>query len=92
MVGRGCPFNCAYCCNRMLRDLYRGKGNYVRRHSVDRVLGEINKAKANYEIRSIDFIDDDFISDKGWLHSFLDRYRKEIQLPFRIFFLEEANN
>ena len=82
MVGRGCPFNCAYCCNRELKRIYRGKGKYVRRHSVDRVLGEINKVKENYGVRTIDFIDDDFISDKVWLHSFLEGYRKEIKLPF----------
>ena len=82
MIGRGCPFNCAYCCNRMLRDIYQGKGNYVRRHRVDRVLQEIKRARKNYGMRMIDFIDDDFISDKEWLYSFLKRYSKEIKLPF----------
>ena len=82
MVGRGCPFNCTYCCNRELQRIYRGKGKFVRRHGVNRVLREINKVKELYGIRTIDFIDDDFISDKAWLRSFLEEYRKEIKLPF----------
>jgi len=82
MVGRGCPFNCAYCCNRELKRIYQGKGKYVRRHSVDRILNEIKEARKNYDMKTIDFIDDDFISDKEWLHSFLEGYSKEIKLPF----------
>ena len=33
LTTRGCPHHCAYCCNRFLRELYQGKGNYVRKRS-----------------------------------------------------------
>lgn len=82
MIGRGCPFDCSYCCNRALKKMYQGKGKYVRRHSVDRILNEIKQVKEQYGVRTIDFIDDDFISDKPWLRSFLERYREEIKVPF----------
>lgn len=82
MVGRGCPFACAYCCNRALRDIYRGKGRYVRRRSVDSVLEEITRVRMDHGLRMIDFSDDDFISDRAWLSLFLERYAKEIGLPF----------
>lgn len=82
MVGRGCPFNCSYCCNKMLRDLYKGKGKYVRRHGMDRVLNEIKRVKEKYGMRMIEFIDDDFTANKQWLRSFLNEYREKIKLPF----------
>ena len=82
MIGRGCPFNCAYCCNKILRDLYLGKGRYIRRHSVYRIIEEIKRVEKKFGIKMIDFIDDDFISDKQWLQSFLERYSNEIKLPF----------
>ena len=34
---RGCPFKCTYCYNSKYHEIYRGKGKFVRRFSVDRV-------------------------------------------------------
>ena len=39
LVGRGCPFNCTYCCNHQLRKISRGK--YVRFRSPENVIAEI---------------------------------------------------
>ena len=41
--GRGCPYNCAYCCSPSLRKLFAGLGKFVRRHSVAWVLGRYSK-------------------------------------------------
>lgn len=82
MIGRGCPFNCSYCCNNALRQLYNGKGGYVRRHSVARVIDELDRARRAYTLRTVDFIDDDFISNKAWLRAFLQEYARVIRLPY----------
>jgi radical SAM superfamily enzyme YgiQ (UPF0313 family) len=66
----------------MRKDIYRGKGKWVRRHSVEYVINEIIKLRDTYGIRSIDFIDDDFIVDKPWLRSFLEIYKQKINLPY----------
>lgn len=39
LLGRGCPFECTYCCNRTLRKLAPGK--YVRLRSPDNVIEEL---------------------------------------------------
>ncbi len=40
-LGRGCPYQCTYCCNHALRKLSPGK--YVRFRSVDNVMREIKE-------------------------------------------------
>ncbi|MCM8761087.1 MAG: B12-binding domain-containing radical SAM protein [Candidatus Omnitrophica bacterium] len=39
LLGRGCPFNCTYCCNHALRRI--AQGQYVRLRSVDSITREI---------------------------------------------------
>ncbi|MFX0094637.1 MAG: B12-binding domain-containing radical SAM protein, partial [Candidatus Hodarchaeota archaeon] len=39
LIGRGCPFQCPYCCNHALRKLASGK--YVRLRSVENILLEV---------------------------------------------------
>ena len=39
LVGRGCPFNCTYCCNHRLKKVSSGK--YVRFRSPENVIAEI---------------------------------------------------
>jgi anaerobic magnesium-protoporphyrin IX monomethyl ester cyclase len=46
LVGRGCPFQCTYCCNHALAILSEGK--YVRLRSPGNVLDEILALKETY--------------------------------------------
>ncbi|UCH37115.1 MAG: glycosyltransferase, partial [Candidatus Bathyarchaeota archaeon] len=41
LLGRGCPYNCTYCCNHAIRKL--AKGPYVRFRSPDNIIGEIEE-------------------------------------------------
>jgi radical SAM superfamily enzyme YgiQ (UPF0313 family) len=41
LLGRGCPFNCTYCCNHALRRIAGGK--YVRFRSPRNIIVEINE-------------------------------------------------
>ena len=43
---RGCPYHCTFCNNTAWANLYRGKGSWVRRRSIDNVLAEIDKARS----------------------------------------------
>ncbi len=84
--GRGCAFNCSYCCNNILRRTYRGTpGKFLRRRSVDNVLSELHRAIERFPLRQIHFVDDIFIIDEGWVGRFCERYRDEIGLPFKCF-------
>lgn len=84
LVARGCPYNCSFCHNQLLRDLYNGKGRYIRRHTIQRVIDEIMDLKQRYgnTMRWVSFVDDLFIMDRKWLKDFLNIYKKDIALPF----------
>lgn len=82
MAGRHCQFACSYCYNPVLQDLYKGRGTFFRKHSVDYVLRECKELVAQYRPRSFTFVDEFFSADKNWLSDFSARYRKEIKVPF----------
>jgi radical SAM superfamily enzyme YgiQ (UPF0313 family) len=46
LLGRGCPFECTYCCNHALKRLALGK--YVRLRSCDNVLREVREVLEKY--------------------------------------------
>jgi len=46
LVGRGCPFQCTYCCNHVLRKL--APGTYVRFRSPDNILKEVREVIAKF--------------------------------------------
>jgi radical SAM superfamily enzyme YgiQ (UPF0313 family) len=41
LLGRGCPFNCSYCCNHSFKKL--ASKNYVRLRSPQNIIGEIKE-------------------------------------------------
>lgn len=83
---RGCPFNCTYCINHFLANMYKGKGKYVRFRSVDNILEEIKQVLKKYgeKIKNLEFYDDTFTLDKKRIKEFCERYPKEIGLPFNV--------
>ncbi len=82
MTSRGCPYGCAYCCNRFLRKLY---GTWpVRHRSVEHVIKELERArKEGPPILYVDIIDDCFFaSDMEYIKEFCKLYKERIGLPF----------
>ncbi|MDP2909881.1 MAG: radical SAM protein [bacterium] len=79
ITARGCPYNCSYCFNHQLKEMYAGQ-NYVRRRSVDNVMEEIKRVKENYNLERVHFEDDTFNLDKEWLREFTLKYPK---IPFK---------
>jgi len=80
-TSRGCPYLCAYCFNEPLRALYRGKGRWLRRRSVNHVMAELEAIKAGGLYQFIRFTDDLFILNPEWVEEFARRYRA-IGIPF----------
>lgn len=81
-TGRGCPFDCTYCFNKTLKELYCNKGAYVRKRSIDSVISEIKKAESNKKIRTVYFCDDTFFINKKWLKEFAVRYKQQVNIPY----------
>ena len=83
MAGRGCPFNCTFCCANILRRAIGGDGgHFIRKRSVDNVISELVWAKKKFKPFMVQFIDDVFITDINWLKDFARKYQKRIGLPF----------
>jgi radical SAM superfamily enzyme YgiQ (UPF0313 family) len=85
LTGRGCIYRCTYCFNSILKDMYRNKGKYIRRRSPDNVIRELLQAKNKYNLKSINFFDDIFTYDIGWLREFAHKYKEHIGLPYSCF-------
>jgi radical SAM superfamily enzyme YgiQ (UPF0313 family) len=82
MVSRGCPYDCAYCCNHALREAYRGCGKYVRFRSVNNVIAEIKQLMMRYYITNVYFHDDILPLIPHWVSDFCKTYKEQISLPF----------
>ena len=84
IASRGCPYTCAYCCNRSIREaLGYTPGGYVRFKTVDYIIAEIKDEILRYPfVERIHFEDDILPIDRVWFGEFIETYRREIGLPF----------
>ena len=82
LASRGCPYNCTFCFNHKLKEMYKGKGSYLRWRSPDNIIKEIKEVKEKYHLKTVRFVDDTFTLNKPWLYELLDKYKQNINLPF----------
>lgn len=87
LTGRGCPYNCTYCFNHALSEIYRGKGKRFRQRSVDHVIEEVRWVRDRYPLEFVVFVDDTFVLSNEWLAEFAEKYPRRIRraghpLPF----------
>jgi anaerobic magnesium-protoporphyrin IX monomethyl ester cyclase len=89
-ASRGCPFNCAYCYNSIMKKLYPSE-NYHRIRSVGSVISEIENIRDKFKrIKKIKFDDDTFIFPKDWVYGFCKEYKNRVGLPFEILYNAEC--
>lgn len=82
ITSRGCPFSCTFCQAVTMREVYKGKGNYLRTRKIDSILDELEVFKNTTKTRLLYFVDDLFGLDYEWLKDFLPLYKKRIGLEF----------
>jgi len=83
ITSRGCPFQCTYCYNNVLRRTVYGKEKkYVRQRSVDSVIGELKAMKEKYDFTNVAFMDDCFVANRRWFREFSRRYSEEVGVPY----------
>jgi len=87
LTTRGCPHRCTYCCNLFLRELYQGKGGYVRKRSPAAVVEEIVAARSHFPDVSQVFLGDDtlFIRPREEIAELAALYQERVGLPFSCF-------
>lgn len=82
---RGCPFQCTYCCNRQLKELYLGKGKYIRKMTPAKYVAQIEALHQEQFQNATDFflLDEDFfIRSLDEIREFAALYRERIGIPF----------
>jgi radical SAM superfamily enzyme YgiQ (UPF0313 family) len=85
-LSRGCPFNCTYCVNGVLKQKYRGLGTYHRVKGIDQSIRELRELIGRYRFDFIRFWDEDFTTvPLRYLEEYAERYRAEIGLPFIVY-------
>ncbi len=82
ITGRGCPHSCTFCFNHSAMKLYRKKGKYVRKRSIENVMEEIRVLKSKYPVETIRFEDDLFGVSREWLLEFCDTYPRHFRIPY----------
>ncbi|MDD2732021.1 MAG: radical SAM protein [Candidatus Pacebacteria bacterium] len=83
MISRGCPYDCAYCCNHKIKEVYPDPEHYTRfRSPINAVLYLKKLLSINPWISSFRFLDNIFGIKEKWLEEFSYTYKKEINLPF----------
>ena len=82
ITSRGCPYDCTYCFNHALAEIYRGKGKRLRQMSVDKVVEEVRWVQERYPMQFVVFLDDLFIVYERWLQELAVKFPREIGLPF----------
>jgi anaerobic magnesium-protoporphyrin IX monomethyl ester cyclase len=82
ITSRGCPYDCTYCFNHALAEIYRGKGKRLRQMSADKVIEEVKWVQERYPMQFVVFLDDLFIVYRNRLQELADRFPREVGLPF----------
>ncbi|MCW5830224.1 MAG: B12-binding domain-containing radical SAM protein [Deltaproteobacteria bacterium] len=82
LSGRGCPYDCHYCCNKFYLENY-GQGNEIyRKRSVRSVIEEAKYLISRWNVKHIQFFDEVFISKRGWMEEFADTWKREVGMEF----------
>ncbi len=84
-TGRGCPFKCTFCNIHYQREIFKGKGDFLRKRSIENVIAEFKQNLAKYDVKFVSVHDDNFTTDPHWVEEFCEAYRKEVNLPWYCF-------
>lgn len=83
-TGRGCPYNCSYCCAGNIHNLYNtSKKSFLRRRSANHIIQELEYIKRNANLKFVVLYDDEFFSKPyDFIEEFAAKYKEKINVPF----------
>lgn len=79
IFNRGCPFSCAFCCNKRLNEIHR---NRVFTPSPSASIEALKKSIMNTGLKFVNIHDDILTLNKKWFKEFIGKYAEEVHLPF----------
>lgn len=81
MAGRGCPFECSYCANKIRSEMFGTRT--TRMKNPERFIAEILGVLEQYSfINNIFFQDDILPLNKKWFAQFAALYEEKVKMPF----------
>jgi anaerobic magnesium-protoporphyrin IX monomethyl ester cyclase len=84
LTSRGCPYQCTYCCNLVLREASCTGGAHMRIRSADNVIAEFQDLIRRYSFIHFPQFEDDLPFVKlDRTREFSGKYRRLVNLPFR---------
>ena len=84
-TGRGCPFKCTFCNIHYQREIFDGKGDFLRKRTVANVMEELKQNLRTYDPSFVSLHDDNFTTNVLWVEEFCEVYKDEIGLPWYCF-------
>jgi anaerobic magnesium-protoporphyrin IX monomethyl ester cyclase len=79
MATRGCPYQCAYCCNHSISQIYPNPQDYHRFKSVDAMIDELRAHLARHPAASwVALYDDAMMGNRRWFADFSARYARDV--------------
>ena len=81
---RGCDYNCTYCSNSQLKEIYRGCGRFTRKMSVRAFVASVKQYLRVFpKVKTFYFIDEDFLARPvAEIEDFAETYAREVGRPF----------
>lgn len=69
-TSRGCCYNCIFCASKLVL------GRKIRKRSPKNIIDEMRYLNKTFGITGINFFDDTFGTDKGWVKKFCEEFKK----------------
>lgn len=86
VTNKGCIAHCSYCSQNFYArwEKENNIGRFFRERSVASVINELKQMKKRYKFKRVDIKNNVLSASKKWVFDFLDKYKKDINVPFRI--------
>lgn len=83
VMSRGCPHNCTYCCNHVIKEVYPQQIGYFRILPVTQAVDFLVDLKKQYpHIRGFIFEDDLLFWKRKWFIEFAKEYSARVGMPY----------
>ena len=84
-LGRGCPYDCSYCGNTVIKNSYKGLGQYVVSCPLDLIISNAKKVVKKFNVDIFNITHECFLAQpKSWLEEFAEMWGKHIRKSFLI--------
>lgn len=82
IFSRGCPFDCAYCSNKALSEVYPDSRHYFRQLSPERAIEQLRDDEKKFHFKRVIFDDDTISLNREWFMKFFSAYKENFIYPF----------